>query len=183
MQELMLLKVVRFFLENPYEEVYLRQLAKRLKLSPFAIKKYSDLLLKENLITEERKANLRYFKANINNLFFRQLKISFSINSIIKSKLIDFLKENLTNISSITLFGSIAKGNDDRNSDVDILIIGVDKYVDITKFEEKMNKKITTHTFSWSEWNKKAKEDVAFYYEVVNYGVNLYGELPLVKWK
>src|SRR3989344_2153372 len=183
MQELMLLKVVRFFLENPYEEVYLRQLAKRLKLSPFAIKKYSDLLLKENLITEERKANLRYFKANINNLFFRQLKISFSINSIIKSKLIDFLKENLTNISSITLFGSIAKGNDDRNSDVDILIIGVDKQVDITKFEEKMNKKITTHIFSWSEWNKKAKEDVAFYYEVVNYGVNLYGELPLIKWK
>ena len=53
----------------------------------------------------------------------------------------------------------------------------------LDKFEENVNRKITIHIFSWSEWNKKAKEDVAFYYEVVNYGVNLYGELPLIKWK
>ena len=77
MQELIFLRVARFFLENPYEEVYLRQLAKKLGLSAFAIKKYADLLIKENLIKEERKANLRYFKSNINNLFFKYIKIAF----------------------------------------------------------------------------------------------------------
>lgn len=183
MRELVFLKVVKFFLENPYEEVYLRQLAKKLGLSTFAIKKYADLLVKENLVREERKANLRYFKANIGNLFFKYLKIAFSINIILKSGLIDFLKQNLANVSSIVLFGSIAKGEDDKNSDVDILIIGKQKYLDLKRFEEKINKDITFHIFSWSEWNKKAKEDNAFYSEIILHGIPLYDESPLIKWK
>lgn len=183
MQELMLLKVVKFFLENPYEDVYLRLLAKKLNLSPFAVKKYADLLIKENFITEERKANLRYFKANINNLFFKYIKIAFNIKLILSSGLLDFLKENISNISTIVLYGSMAKGEDEKKSDVDILVIGKEKYLSLDKFEEKIRKNITLHIFSWSEWNKKAKQDKAFYYGVTGYGIPLYGELPLVKWK
>ncbi|MFH1505878.1 MAG: nucleotidyltransferase domain-containing protein [archaeon] len=175
-----LLKITKFFLENPYNEVYLRELAKKLKLSPFATKKYADLLIKENIITEERKANLRYFKANTKSLFYKYLKISFSLKSLQKSGLITYLKENTPNLSSITLFGSIAKGEDDENSDIDILIIGKKKYLDLSKFQERH---ITTHIFSWSEWNKTAKNNTAFYYEVTTYGIPLYGELPIIKWK
>ena len=183
MQELIFLKVVKFFLENPYEEVYLRQLAKKLNLSSFAIKKYADLLVKENFIKEERKANLRYFKADVNNLFFKHLKIALNINIILKSGLLDFLKENLANVSSIVLFGSTAKGNDDKNSDVDILIIGKEKYLDLDKFEEKIDKEITLHIFSWSEWNQQTIENAAFYSDVIIHGITLHGELPLIKWK
>ena len=183
MQELIFLKVVRFFLENPYKEVYLRQLAKELSLSSFAIKKYSDLLVKEELIKEQRIANLRYFKANINNLFFKHLKIAFNINLLLKSGLLDFLKQNLANVSSVVLFGSMAKGEDDKQSDVDILIIGKEKYLNLEKFEEIIGKDITLHIFSWSEWNKQAVENKAFYSDVTSYGITLYGELPLTKWK
>ena len=183
MQELIFLKVVKFFLDNPFEEVYLRQLAKKLKLSSFAIKKYADLLIKENFIKEERKANLRYFRANIDNLFFKQLKIAFNIKLILNSGLLDFLKQNLANVSSIVLFGSMAKGEDDKNSDVDILIIGKEKHLDLNEFEEKIDKEITLHIFSWSEWNKQAVENKAFYSDVISHGIPLYGELPLLKWK
>ena len=183
MQELIFLKVVKFFLENPYEEVYLRQLARKLNLSSFAIKKYADLLVKENFIKEDRKANLRYFKADINNLFFKQLKIAFSIKLILNSGLLDFLKENLANVSSTVLFGSMAKGEDDENSDVDILIIGKEKYLNLKKFEEKIGKDITLHIFSWSEWNKQAVENKAFYSDIIIYGIPMYGELPFTQWK
>lgn len=183
MRELTFLKAVKFFLENPYEEVYLRQLAKKLNLSSFAIKKYADLLVKEDLIKEERKANLRYFKANIDSLFFKHLKIAFNVNIISKSGLIDFLKQNLANISSIVLFGSMAKGEDSRESDVDILVIGKEKYTDLDKIEEKLDKKINLHILSWSDWNKNAENNKAFYFDVITYGIQLYGELPLIKWK
>lgn len=183
MQELKLLETLKFFLENPYDEVYLRQLAKKLSLSVFAIKKYADLLVKENLILEERKANLRYFKANIGNLFFKHLKIAFNIGLLMKSGLIHFINENLANVSSIVLFGSMAKGEDDKQSDIDILIIGKEKSLNLNKFEEKIGKEITLHIFSWSEWNKQEEENRAFYLEVILYGIPLYGELPLAKWK
>ncbi len=181
MRNIALLTVMEFFLENPYEEFYLRQLAKRLKLSPFAIKKYADLLIKEEVIAEERKANLRYFKANTSNLFFRHLKITFNIRSIMQCGLLDFLEQNLANVSAIVLFGSLAKGENDRNSDVDILVIGKERRLRLEEFEEKTGREITLHVFSWSEWNAKAKQDKAFYAEIISHGIPLYGELPIVR--
>lgn len=180
MHDLMLLKMFRFFMDNPYQQVYLRQLAKKTGLSPFAVKKYADLLVKEGLILEEKKANLRYFKANMNSLFFRHLKIAFNLSTILKSSLIDFLKEKLSNVSSIMLFGSMAKGENDEKSDIDILIIGKEKYLDLSKFEEKLGKDMSVHIFSWSEWNKKAKTDKAFYLDIISSGIALYGEKPVV---
>ena len=183
MQELKFINFVEFFLDNPYGEVYIRELARKLKISPFAVKKYTDILLEERLILEERKGNLRYLKANVANLFYKYLKISLNIKNLIKSGLIDFLKNNLVNVTSIVLFGSSAKGENSDESDIDILIIGKEKNLDLTEFEDKLKKDISLHFFSWSEWNEKAKEDHPFYYEIISHGINLYGELPLVKWK
>ena len=183
MQELKFIKFVEFFLVNPYKEVYIRELAKKLKISPFATKKYADILVKEGLILEEKKANLRYLKANVKNLFYKHAKITYNLRQLLKSGLIEFLKNNLTNVTSIILFGSLAKGEDSDMSDIDILIIGKQKYLSLSEFENKLEKEITLHFFSWSEWNEKAKEDHPFYYEIINHGIPLYGELPLIKWK
>ena len=183
MQELKFIKFTEFFLANPYKEVYIRELARKLKISPFATKKYADILVKEGLILDEKKANLRYLKPNVSNLFYKHLKISCNIRQLFKSDLIDFLKNNLANLTSIILFGSLAKGEDSQESDIDILIIGKQKHLGIGEFEDKLNKEITLHFFSWSEWNEKAKEDHPFYYEIINHGIPLHGELPLTKWK
>jgi predicted nucleotidyltransferase len=102
---------------------------------------------------------------------------------LLLSGLVEFLKEQTANLSSIILFGSMAKGEDDEKSDIDILIIGKEKHFNLGEFEEKLDKEITLHFFSWSEWNHKAKEDNPFYYEVISHGIPLYGELPLTKWK
>ncbi|HLC65025.1 MAG TPA: nucleotidyltransferase domain-containing protein [Candidatus Nanoarchaeia archaeon] len=183
MHEFTFFKVARFFLDNPYQEVYLRELAKKLKISPFAVKGYADLLVREGLILEERKANLRLFKGNIGNPVFRHLKISLNVDALLKSGLIDFLKENIPNISSIVLFGSLAKGENDSKSDVDILVIGKESRKSSGKFGERLNREINIHFFSWSEWNQKAKQDSPFYFEVIAHGIPLFGELPVVKWK
>jgi|SRR3989344_3828258 len=183
MQELLFIKITKFFLENPYDEVYLREIAKKIKISPFAAKKYIDILLKENIIQEERKANLRYIKANVNNPFYKHLKIAFNINLILKSGLIEYLKESIPNITSITLYGSLAKGEDDKKSDIDLLVIGKEKHLNLEKFADKISKEITLHVFSWSEWNENAKKNKAYYLDVIAYGIPIYGELPIVRWK
>ena len=183
MQESIIIKLVKYFLENPYQEFYLRELARKLKLSPFSIKKYADILIKEKIILEERKANLRYLKANMNNLFFSHLKILNNIYILSNSGVIEYLIKEIPNTSSITLFGSAAKSLDDKNSDIDILVIGKEKQIDLGKFENGLKKSINLHILSWSEWNQKAKNDSAFYFDVIGSGIKLYGELPLIKWK
>lgn len=173
-----LLKITEFFLENPYEEIHLRELARKLNLSPFAVKKYADALVKEGLVTESKRANLRYLKSNVSNLFFKHLKISLNVRNILNSKLVEFLKENVPNISSVVLFGSMAKGENTAESDVDILIIGKNKHLNLEKFEKKLNRDINYHIFSWSSWKTKAEKDKPFYYEVIIHGIPLFGELP-----
>ncbi|RLJ00361.1 MAG: hypothetical protein DRP03_00510 [Candidatus Aenigmatarchaeota archaeon] len=181
MKNLHIFKILEFFIRNPYQRVYLRELAKKLKLSPFTTKRYVDVLVREKFIYEEREAKMRYFKANLSNIAFRYIKIAYSLHEILKSGLISFLLTNIPNISSIVLFGSIAKGEDSEKSDVDLLIIGKPKYIRVGKFEERLKRDIALHIFSWSEWNKKAKEDKAFYLEIIRYGVPIYGELPMIE--
>jgi len=180
MQELKFVEFVEFFLENPYKEVYIRELAKKLNLSPFAVKKYADILVKEMMLSDEKRANLRYLMANTSSLFYRHAKIAHNIRKLVNSGLIESIKENIVNLSSIVLFGSLAKGEDKVESDVDIIIIGKEKHLELGKFENAIDKEINIHYFSWNQWNKMAKEKDPFYYEVINSGISLYKELPIV---
>lgn len=179
MEEL-IIKSIRYFLENPYSEVYLREFAKKTKMSVFAAKKYLDSFLKEDLIVEERKGNMRYFKANMSNLTFRQLKIALILEKIRKSRLIEEIKEKLPGVSSIVLFGSTARGEDDKNSDIDILIIGNNKSPYISGIGGELDKKVNEHLFSWANWNKQKKDNNAFYMDIITQGIALLGEKPIV---
>lgn len=180
MEELKLLKVLKYFIENPYEEIYLRDLAKKTELSPFAVKQYSDFLIKQGVINDEKKANLRYFKANTLNCFFKQLKISWIIKQIIDSGLIEEINNKMKSTSTI-LFGSCAKGEDTKDSDIDLVIISPSKEIDVSPFEKKIKREINIHTFNWLNWKKQKRDNKAFYSDVIMYGVPLEGELPLME--
>ena len=181
MQELKLIEMASFFLENPYREMYIRELSRKLKLSVFAVKKYADLLVKEGLLIEERRANLRYLRANMENPAVKQLKVALNLKRIFDSKMVEAVEEGILNLSSIVVFGSVAKGEDDENSDLDVLIIGKDNRINLDGVEKRIGKRINEQIFSWSEWNKQAKNNKAFYTDVLIYGIALYGELPIVQ--
>ena len=104
---LLVFKALKFFIENPYEEIHLRGFSRKLRISPNTAQRFLSLFFKENLINEERKANLRYFKANHENLVFRHIKKSYSMKLLTDSGLLEYLKEN--KFSNIVLFGRLAE--------------------------------------------------------------------------
>jgi len=175
---LLILKALRFFVENPYREVYLREFVRELKISPNTAQRFLDLFVKENLLKEKRKANLRYFKANLENKVFRYIKITFSIKNIMDSGLIDYLKKE--KFSNVVLFGSVAKGEDDDRSDIDLVCIGSKKRLELEKFYNKLKREINVHIFTLAEWKRQKQENKAFYQDVISTGINLVGETPLV---
>ncbi len=177
---LLILKALKHFIENPYEEIYLREFSRRLRISPNTAQRFLNLFLNEGLIKEERKANSRYFKSNQNSILFKYIKITYSLRELNKRDLILSLKDNS---SHVILFGSIAKGLDDKNSDVDLLIISNDKnkVKDILfNIQDKFDREINYHIFSWSDWKKQKTENKAFYQDIISTGINLIGEIPLV---
>lgn len=175
--ELLILKALKFFVENPYEEIYLREFGRKLKISPNSSQRFLNLFLEQNLIKESRRANLRYFKANIDSIVFRQIKIIFSLKKLEDSGLIDYLRDKFF---QVVLFGSAAKGLDDDKSDIDLVCIGIKKTLDLFEFEKKLNKEISIHFFSLVDWKKQKEKNKAFYQDVISYGINLIGELPII---
>ena len=174
-------KILTYFFEHPCEEIYLRKLSERAKVNVFTTKEIVDALLEENMLIERKLGKLRMFRANTENLLFRQLKVYHTLLKLEKSGVIEYLLRNVSGVSSILLFGSAAKGEDTEKSDMDILVIGREKKrLNLEKFEKLLGRKIQLLLFSWSELKRLAKSNRAFYEEVIAYSIELYGFKPVV---
>ncbi|MEK6925857.1 MAG: nucleotidyltransferase domain-containing protein [Nanoarchaeota archaeon] len=169
------LKALSFFIDNSYDEIHLREFSRRLKISVNSAQRFLEMLLSENLIKENRKANLRYFKANLDSIAFRHIKLAFFIKKIEDSRFLDLLQKKFSNVM---LFGSTADGRDDNSSDIDLVCFGKER-IDFSIFEKKLGREINSHYFTLAEWKKQKEENKAFYQEVVS-GINLVGDVPVL---
>lgn len=173
---LLILKCLNYFVENPYDKVYLREFSRKIKISLNSTQRFLDLFLKEGLILEERISNHRYFKANLDSVVFRQIKKTFFVKRVVDSGLVGALGKIS---SSVILFGSCAKGTNDLKSDIDLVVISKNKkevYEIISKFQKKFSQELSPHVFTFSEWKKQKRENKAFYEDVVSEGIELSGE-------
>jgi predicted nucleotidyltransferase len=174
---LLILKALDFFLDNPYEKIHLRDFSRRLGISPNSANRFLNLFLEENLITDSRVANLRYFIANIDSVSFRQMKITKNVKLLEDAGLVELLGDNCI---SCMLFGSCAKGRDDSFSDMDFVIVTKNKEKVRQAFrllQKKFNRELSYHIFTSLEWRKQKTENKAFYQDVVSSGIALVGEI------
>ena len=100
------------------KETYLREIAKKLKLSSSAVKRELDNLLDLGLINKQKnKITLNESNLLIEDLekiFLKTDSISYPIKEVLKDK----------NVQFVLIFGSFAKGKYDTESDVDLLVVG-----------------------------------------------------------
>lgn len=173
-----LIRALGYFIENPYEEVYLRDFARKLNISPNTSQRFLELFLAEGILIDFRRGNLRYFKANLESNYFRSLKIVFEIRKIEKSGIVKYLKEE--GAVSLVVFGSVAKGESDRGSDLDMVCIGIKGKPNVLGYQKKIGREINIHFFSLVDWKKQADKNKAFYQDVISHGIVLIGGLPIV---
>jgi len=172
-------RILALFFNEPYRDFHLRQIAKLTDVSSSTAKRFLDFYSENIFLIKSRKANLVLFKANLENLTFRYMKLS---HFMMKMKpLTDLLKNTYPN-SSIILYGSCARGEDEQQSDIDLLIVGrKTERFDLSKFENKLKRKITILIYTPQEWEEKSKKDKAFYERILVDGIVLQGNLPVVK--
>jgi len=172
--------ILRIFLEEPYKEYHLREIARKTAKSTSVAKSALDGLEGEGLLVKTRNANLRVFKASMGNIVFRHMKVVHSLRKIMGSGLIAFLEQELK-AQSITLYGGVARGEDDPGSDIDLLVISRSKRKsDASAYEKGLKREISVIAYTPQEWAKKAVEDKPFYERVIADGIALYGEKPIV---
>ncbi|MBL7160045.1 MAG: nucleotidyltransferase domain-containing protein [Candidatus Aenigmarchaeota archaeon] len=175
-----LFNVLGIFFREPFRKFYLREAAKKAKVSTQTAKLQLDWLAKNGFLKREKLGNLYLFRANYGSQKFRHFKIAFNIFELEKTGLVEYLKSKYE-INSLVVFGSFAKGEDTPESDIDILLITNSKQKpDMINYIKKMKKDISLLQYSYKEWEERAKKNKPFYEQILIHGIVLSGNPPVI---
>ncbi|MBU2560726.1 MAG: nucleotidyltransferase domain-containing protein [Nanoarchaeota archaeon] len=133
-------KVMEALFEEPSRKFHIRLLARMTGLNPNTIISITDDLAKEGLLTKqkEKETNLVTIKANPQDTIFKIRKQAYNIEKIHKSGIIKHLEEQLS-YPAIILFGSYAKAENHKSSDIDLFIVTeAKKEPDLAAFERRL---------------------------------------------
>jgi predicted nucleotidyltransferase len=136
-------EILNLLFTYPIKNFSYRDIERNTNVSIGTISKYINNLVKKELIKIDKRNNANYVSANIENSKFIDLKKVNNLKKLIQSDLINFLEENLRP-DSIILFGSYSKGEDSKDSDIDLVIINGRKILpNLSKFEKYLKRKIS----------------------------------------
>ncbi len=174
-------KILELFIKESEREFHVREIAKILKKSPTTVSKYLKIYEKQNMLISNRKLNHLIFKANTESNKFKQLKLNYNLNVIYESGLVDYLSGEFNQPSAIVLFGSFVKAENNKNSDIDLLIVSSKKQEpSLEKFEKKLGHKIQLFIHSEEDLEELKKKNKELFNNWIN-GFTLYGYFEALK--
>ncbi|MFH1055067.1 MAG: nucleotidyltransferase domain-containing protein [Candidatus Altiarchaeota archaeon] len=175
------IKVLDHFIENPYQEYHLREIARTLKISPSTAKAALNRLHKKKLVERREERNHVLYKANMGDLTFKYIKIAHNLAWIEDIHLVEMVLEHAPTTTSITLFGSYATGENDMESDMDLVVISGNKAKPASEVSEKTGRDVNILAYTPESWEKESRSNRPLYLEVITKGIVLYGERPVIE--
>jgi predicted nucleotidyltransferase len=137
-------KILEVFLKDPFKEIHLREIARLSKVSLNNVDNSMRLFMKDNIFIRRDVSNMTFFMPNLENetllKIFELLELEKKKNFYYKNKNIARLLQEYTKnvidlsnnkIQSVILFGSVARGKWNKDSDIDILAIVPEKDKDV----------------------------------------------------
>lgn len=155
-------ELMAYFFLNPGEKHHLHELARILSADPANLNVKLKKLKAGGLFKCEERGNQKIYSLN------EKFPLLSEYKSIISKTYgaEDILKKALEKVSGIIracIFGSYAKGNFDRFSDIDLLVIGDHDSLELTSAvssaERKMGREINFVEYSPDEYNRLRKTD------------------------
>jgi len=138
---------------------YLSELAQHLGVRPSSLQAELPELESGELLTSKKDGNRIYYRANSDATLFQELQQILVKTIGLRDVIKDFLRPFEKKISAAFIFGSIARGEEVSASDVDLMIIGDVKLIDLVKnlkkAELKIGRPINPTTYKSIEFTKQ----------------------------
>jgi len=115
-------RILRILLFHPAKEFHLRELSRKVEITPIYVKKELENLKELNLVLSSKKGNLNLFQINKDSPLYPELK-----NIFLKTEfLTEILKESFEKleIDFAFIYGSFARGEESEKSDIDLFVVG-----------------------------------------------------------
>lgn len=160
--------ILNFLADYPVQSFFGGEIAKKNKLSAGGVHNALKKLKEKNFITAEKRGRMKFWKSNSENISVKQFRTACLLNKL--SKFIDDIKKVSI---EVILFGSGARGEYDKDSDIDIFALANRKedVIDLINFYQKkfLIKAIIKTPNEWQELEIKEPE----FYGEIKRGVKL----------
>ena len=136
-------RLLRLFTEEPQRQYNVREAGRLAGIMPTTSSKYLKELCKDGFLTVKQERHMTLYSADTDGHAFRDFKIYSNIKKIRSSGLVEFIENSLNYPETIILFGSYAKGENTRGSDIDLFILSESrKGLDTARLEKRLGAKI-----------------------------------------
>lgn len=154
--------ILNFLADYPTQVFFSSEIAQKNKLSVGGTYNALEKLKERNFIELEERGRMKFWKINADNILVKQYRAVSLLNKLSK-----FISDVKTFSIEIILFGSGARGEYDKDSDIDIFILTHNKdeaYEAIKPYQKKYPIKAIIKTPN--EWQELEVKDPEFYNEV-----------------
>ncbi|MFH0986766.1 MAG: nucleotidyltransferase domain-containing protein [Candidatus Micrarchaeota archaeon] len=173
------MKVLSLFLERVPSKFYVKQLARELKIGPASASRSLKNLHKQGFLLKTKEGRENYYSLIKEKQLNKYFAVTYTLFWLEQFGLTGKLLEIDPHIVSVALFGSIAAGDYDENSDLDLLIISkkekADFYPVIRELEKEFKREVLPTIINPIEWIKMTKKNDRFCSEVEKRYIMLYG--------
>ncbi|MBS3140813.1 nucleotidyltransferase domain-containing protein [Candidatus Woesearchaeota archaeon] len=151
-------KILNLIFENsPLRQWHFNEIVEEAKVNRSVVNKWLKRYVKEGLLKKiKEKRKFSYFSAGKENIVYQTRKRIYALEKIYQSGLIEHLI-NLKDVKTAIIFGSMARGDWYKDSDIDLFIYGDSRDIEKNKYEAKLKREIEIHIFKNKEEIKNVK--------------------------
>lgn len=151
-------RILQLLLENsPLRQWHFNELVKDSKVTRAVANKWLKRYVRQGLVKRvKEKGKFPYFTCGMDNPAYISKKRLMALEQVYKSGLAEHLI-NLKEAKSVVLFGSFARGDWHKDSDIDIFIYGDSRGFEKSKFELKLKRPVELHVFETKEDLRQVK--------------------------
>ena len=165
----------RLFFEEPLRRWHFEAIVKASGISRERVNHFLKKLIAEKFAVKVKPRNKSpYYLANTESIKFRIEKRLYGLQLLEENGLFEYLN-SLESIKTAIIFGSFARGDWGKSSDVDLFIYGDVKNFDKWKFESRLKREIQLFSYS-SPFEIKSELDKKVIHNIVT-GFNIKGNL------
>lgn len=166
-----IVEVLSLFLLHPDDDIYQVRVVRETEFALMQVQRALKRLEESGFIIKSTDKNRVYYRANRAHPAFEDIKHAFFKTVIFGDLFKACLKPLKHKVSAAFLFGSIARGQESKESDIDLFLIGNLTLRELAKLvgpiQREIGREINAVIYPSSELQRKIEEKNPFLYEVL----------------
>ena len=160
-------RVLALIFGHPERSFYASEIVRNVRSGTGAVERELSRLKSSGLVSVERIGNQKHYRANAASPIFAELKSLVRKTIALGEPLKEALEPLSDRIDAAFIYGSVAKGTDTSNSDIDLMVIGdeldySELYTALLDVEGALGRKVSVTFLSPKDWRRKVSDEGSF---------------------